>query len=190
MAKSNGPIQGGEKRLDYLSHKERDAKQGVKGQAMAKNTICLWYDKDAEAAARFYAETFPDSAMGAVHRAPSDYPSGKQGDVLTVEFTVAGIPCLGLNGGPAFKHNEAFSFQIATDDQQETDRYWNAIVGNGGQESACGWCKDKWGVSWQITPRVLTEALAAGGDEAKRAFDAMMGMKKIDVAAIKAARRG
>ena len=156
---------------------------------MAKNTICLWYDKDAEAAARFYAETFPDSAVGAVHRAPSDYPSGKEGDVLTVEFTVAGVPCLGLNGGPVFKHNEAFSFQIATDDQQETDRYWNAIVGNGGQESQCGWCKDKWGVSWQITPRVLTEALAAGGDEAKRAFDAMMGMKKIDIAAIKGAAR-
>jgi predicted 3-demethylubiquinone-9 3-methyltransferase (glyoxalase superfamily) len=155
---------------------------------MAKNTICLWYDKDAEAAARCYAETFPNSAVGAVHRAPSDYPSGKEGDVLMVEFTVAGVPCIGLNGGPAFKHNEAFSFQIATDDQQETDRYWNAIVGNGGQESACGWCKDKWGVSWQITPRVLTEALAAGGAEAKRAFDAMMGMKKIDVAAIKAAR--
>jgi predicted 3-demethylubiquinone-9 3-methyltransferase (glyoxalase superfamily) len=129
-------------------------------------------------------------AMGAVHRAPSDYPSGKAGDVLTVEFTAAGIPCLGLNGGPAFKHNEAFTFQIATDDQQETDRYWNAIVGNGGQESACGWCKDKWGVSWQITPRVLTEALAAGGDEAKRAFAAMMDMTKIDVAAIEAARRG
>jgi len=156
---------------------------------MAKNTICLWYDKDAEAAARFYAKTFPDSAVGAVHRAPSDYPSGKKGDVLVVEFTVAGVPCLGLNGGPAFKHSEAFSFQIATDDQHETDRYWNAIVGNGGQESACGWCKDKWGVSWQITPRVLMEALAAGGGEAKRAFDAMMGMKKIDVAAIEVARR-
>ena len=109
-----------------------------KGHAMAKNTICLWYDKDAEAAARFYAATFPDSAVGAVHRAPSDYPSGKRGDVLTVEFTVAGVPCLGLNGGPVFKHNEAFSFQIATDDQEETDRYWNDIVGNGGQESACG----------------------------------------------------
>ena len=157
---------------------------------MAKNTICLWYDKDAEAAARFYAETFPDSAVGGVHRAPGDYPSGKQGDVLMVEFTVAGVPCIGLNGGPAIKHSEAFSFQIATDDQQETDRYWNAIVGNGGQESECGWCKDKWGVSWQITPRVLMEAMAAGGAEAKRAFDAMMGMKKIDVAAIKAARRG
>jgi predicted 3-demethylubiquinone-9 3-methyltransferase (glyoxalase superfamily) len=159
-------------------------------KTMAKNTICLWYDKDAEAAARFYAETFPDSAVGAVHRAPGDYPSGKKGDVLTVEFTVAGVACIGLNGGSAFKHSEAFSFQIATDDQAETDRYWNAIVGNGGQESACGWCKDKWGLSWQITPRVLTEAMAAGGDEAKRAFDAMMTMKKIDVAAIEAARRG
>lgn len=157
---------------------------------MAKNTICLWYDKDAEAAARFYAETFADSAVSAVHRAPSDYPSGKAGDVLTVEFTVAGVACLGLNGGPIFKPNEAFSFQIATDDQEETDRYWNAIISNGGQESACGWCKDRWGVSWQITPRVLTEALAAGGTEAKRAFDAMMGMRKIDVAAIEAARRG
>jgi predicted 3-demethylubiquinone-9 3-methyltransferase (glyoxalase superfamily) len=155
---------------------------------MVKNTICLWYDKDAEAAARFYAETFPSSAVGPVHRAPSDYPAGKVGDVLTVEFTVAGVSCIGLKGGPTFKHNEAFSFQIATDDQEETDRYWNAIVGN--QESQCGWCKDKWGVSWQITPRVLTEALAAGGDEAKRAFSAMMGMKKIDIAAIKAARRG
>src|SRR3954449_582455 len=160
----------------------------ARGYVMAKNTICIWYDKDAEAAARFYAETFPDSSVGAVHRAPSDYPSGKKGDVLTVEFTVAGIPCIGLNGGPVFKHNEAFSFQIATDDQEETDRYWNAIVGNGGQESACGWCKDRWGISWQITPRVLTEAMAAGGDEAKRAFDAMMPMKKIDVATIMAAR--
>jgi predicted 3-demethylubiquinone-9 3-methyltransferase (glyoxalase superfamily) len=158
--------------------------------AVAKNTICLWYDRDAEAAARFYAETFPDSAIRTVNRAPGDYPSGKAGDVLTVEFTVAGIPCLGLNGGPAFKQSEAFSFQIATDDQEETDRYWNAIVGNGGQESACGWCKDKWGLSWQITPRTLTEAMAAGGDEAKRAFAAMMQMKKIDVAAIDAARRG
>jgi predicted 3-demethylubiquinone-9 3-methyltransferase (glyoxalase superfamily) len=158
--------------------------------AMAKNTICLWYDKDAEAAARFYAEVFPDSAVGAVHRAPGDYPSGKEGDVLTVEFTVAGLPCLGLNGGPLFKHNEAFSFQIATDDQEETDRYWNAIVSHGGQESACGWCKDKWGISWQITPRVLLEAMAAGGEEARRAFAAMVTMKKIDVAAIEAARRG
>src|SRR4029450_11249091 len=161
-----------------------------KGLAMAKNTVCLWYDKDAEAAARFYAKTFPDSAVGAVHRAPSDYPSGKAGDVLVVEFTVAGIPCIGLNGGPMFKHNEAFSFQIATDDQEETDRYWNAIVGDGGQESECGWCKDKWGVSWQITPRVLTEALAAGGAEAKRAFDAMKGMRKIDGGAVKAERVG
>ncbi|MGO7017152.1 VOC family protein [Rhizobium leguminosarum] len=157
---------------------------------MAKNTICVWYDKDAEAAARFYAATFPDSAVSAVIRAPGDYPDGKQGDVLVVEFTVAGIPCIGLNGGPAFKHNEAFSFQIATDTQEETDRYWNAIVGNGGQESECGWCKDKWGVSWQITPRVLSEALSAGGGQAKRAFDAMMTMRKIDIAAIEAARRG
>ncbi|NKL78501.1 VOC family protein [Rhizobium leguminosarum] len=157
---------------------------------MAKNTICVWYDKDAEAAARFYAATFLDSAVGAVIRAPGDYPDGKQGDVLVVEFTVAGIPCIGLNGGPAFKHNEAFSFQIATDDQEETDRYWNAIVGNGGQESECGWCKDKWGVSWQITPRVLSEALSAGGGQAKRAFDAMMTMRKIDIAVIEAARRG
>jgi predicted 3-demethylubiquinone-9 3-methyltransferase (glyoxalase superfamily) len=157
---------------------------------IAKNTICLWFEKDAEAAARFYAETFPDTSVKSVHRAPSDFPSGKKGDALTVDFTVMGIPCMGLNGGPAFKQSEAFSFQVATDDQEETDRYWNAIVGNGGQESACGWCKDKWGVSWQITPRVLTEAMMAGGDEAKRAFEAMMKMKKIDVAAIKAARRG
>lgn len=157
---------------------------------MNKNTICLWYDKDAEAAARFYAATFPDSAVTAVRRAPADFPSGKKGDVLTVEFTVAGIPCIGLNGGPAFRQSEAFSFQIATDDQAETDRYWNAIVGNGGEESACGWCRDRWGVSWQITPRALTGALAAGGDEARRAFEAMMGMTKIDVAAIEAARRG
>jgi predicted 3-demethylubiquinone-9 3-methyltransferase (glyoxalase superfamily) len=157
---------------------------------MAKNTICLWFDTDAETAARFYAATFPDSAVGAVMRAPGDYPSGKAGDVLTVEFTVAGIPCLGLNGGPAFKQSEAFSFQISTEDQAETDRYWNAIVGNGGQESECGWCKDRWGLSWQITPRILTEAMAAGGAEAKRAFAAMMTMRKIDVAAIEAARRG
>ena len=156
----------------------------------AKNTICLWYDGGAEEAARFYAATFPDSSVGAVHRAPADFPSGKKGDVLTVGFTVLGIPCLGLNGGPAFKHTEAFSFQIATDDQAETDRYWNAIVGNGGAESACGWCKDKWGLSWQITPRVLTDALAKGGDVAKRAFEAMMQMKKIDVAAIATAVRG
>ncbi|MGQ3213383.1 MAG: VOC family protein [Shinella sp.] len=157
---------------------------------MAKNTICLWYDKDAEDAARFYAETFPDSAVGALIRAPGNYPEGKQGDVLVVEFTVAGVACIGLNGGPAIKHNEAFSFQISTEDQEETDRYWNAIVNNGGRENDCGWCKDKWGVSWQITPRVLMEALAVGGDEAKRAFDAMMTMRKIDVAAIEAARRG
>ena len=157
---------------------------------MAKNTICLWSENDAEAAARFYAKTFPGSAVGAIFRAPSEYPAGKQGDVLTVEFTVAGVACLGLNGGAAIKHNEAFSFQIATDDQEETDRYWNAVVGNGGQESMCGWCTDRWGISWQITPRVLTEALAAGGGEAKRAFEAMMKMKKIDVATIVAARRG
>jgi predicted 3-demethylubiquinone-9 3-methyltransferase (glyoxalase superfamily) len=157
---------------------------------MAKNTICLWYDRDAEAAARFYAATFPDSGVGGVHRAPSDYPGGKAGDVLTVEFIVAGVACLGLNGGPTFTHSEAFSFQIATDNQEETDRYWNAIVGNGGEESQCGWCKDKWGISWQITPRVLTEAVTAGGEVAKRAFQAMMPMKKIDVAAIEAAVRG
>jgi len=157
---------------------------------IAKNTICLWFDKDAEAAARFYAATFPNSEVRAVHRAPGDFPGGKQGDVLTVEFTVFGISCLGLNGGPQFKQSEAFSFQIATDNQQETDRYWNAIVDNGGQESACGWCKDRWGLSWQITPRTLTEAMAAGGAEARRAFSAMMTMKKIDVATIEGARRG
>src|ERR1700742_4601609 len=157
---------------------------------MNKNTLCLWYDRDVEAAAQFYARTFPDSAVGAVQRAPSDYPGGKAGDVLIVEFTVCGVSCIGLNGGDTFKHNEAFSFQIATDDQAETDRYWNAIVGNGGAESACGWCKDRWGLSWQITPRTLTDALAAGGAEAKRAFGAMMTMSKIDVAAIEAARRG
>lgn len=156
----------------------------------AKNTICLWYDKDALEAAQFYAATFPNSAVTSVHKAPSDYPGGKAGDVLTVEFTVLGIPCLGLNGGPAFKHSEAFSFQVMTDDQAETDRYWDAIVGNGGQESACGWCKDCWGLSWQITPRVLMEALGAGGAEAKRAFEAMMSMGKIDVAKIEKARRG
>ena len=157
----------------------------------AKNTICLWYDRDAEDAARFYAKTFPDSSLGAVHRAPGDYPSGKKGDVLTVEFTVMGIPCLGLNGGPGVKHNIAFSFQVTTADQAETDRYWNAIVGNGGQESECGWCTDKWGISWQITPAVLMESVF-GPDPAaaKRAFDAMMTMTKIDVAAIEAARRG
>ena len=158
--------------------------------AIAKNTICVWYNKDAEAAARFYAQTFPDSSVGAIHTAPADFPSGKAGDVLVVEFTVFGIPCIGLNGGDAFQQSEAFSFQIATDDQAETDRYWNAIVGNDGRESACGWCKDKWGVNWQITPRTLTEAMAAGGDEAKRAFEAMMTMRTIDVAAIDAARTG
>ena len=159
--------------------------------APAKNTICLWYDRDAESAARFYAETFPDSAVTAVHRAPGDYPSGKAGDVLTVQFTVLGIPCLGLNGGPTFPQSEAFSFQVATDDQAETDRYWNAIVGNGGRESACGWCRDRWGVSWQITPVALTRAISdADPAAARRAFEAMMTMRKIDVAAIEAARLG
>jgi predicted 3-demethylubiquinone-9 3-methyltransferase (glyoxalase superfamily) len=157
----------------------------------AKNTICLWYDTDAEDAARFYAKTFPDSSVGAVFHAPGDSPSGKKGHVLTVEFTVMGIPCLGLNGGPMFKQSEAFSFQVATADQAETDRYWNAIVGNGGEESACGWCKDKWGVSWQITPIVLMQAIADPDPAvAKRSFDAMMQMHKIDVAKIEAARRG
>ena len=157
----------------------------------AKNTICIWYEGGALDAARFYAETIPDSAVGAIMRAPGDYPDGKQGDVLTVEFTVAGIPCVGLNGGPKFKHSEAFSFQIATDDQAETDRLWNAIVGNGGQESQCGWCKDKWGVSWQITPRALLAAVSdADRAAARRAFEAMMPMKKIDIATIEAARRG
>jgi predicted 3-demethylubiquinone-9 3-methyltransferase (glyoxalase superfamily) len=156
-----------------------------------KNTICLWYNRDALDAATFYAKTFPDSAVNGVHHAPSDFPSGKKGDVLTVDFTVYGIPCMGLNGGDTFRQSEAFSFQIATDDQAETDRLWNAIVGNGGQESECGWCKDKWGVSWQITPRTLTEAFnSADPAEAKRAFEAMMTMKKIDVARIDAARRG
>src|SRR5882672_1051426 len=155
----------------------------------AKNTICIWYDRDAEEAARFYAKTFPDSSVGAVHLAPGDFPSGKKGQVLTVEFTVLGIPCVGLNGGPAFKHSEAFSFQVATDTQKQTDRYWNAIVKHGGKASYCGWCKDKWGISWQITPRVLTDAMAAGGATAKRAFEAMMEMDKIDIAKIKAAIR-
>jgi predicted 3-demethylubiquinone-9 3-methyltransferase (glyoxalase superfamily) len=155
-----------------------------------KNVICLWFDKDAEAAARFYSETFPDSRVTAVRKAPGDFPGGNEGQVLTVEFTVCGIPCMGLNGGPTFKQSEAFSFQIATDNQEETDRLWNAIVKNGGEESACGWCKDRWGLSWQITPRTLTDAMAAGGAEAKRAFDAMMTMKKIDIAAIDKARRG
>jgi 2-polyprenyl-6-hydroxyphenyl methylase/3-demethylubiquinone-9 3-methyltransferase len=158
---------------------------------MAKNTICLWYDRDALDAAEFYAKTFPDSSVGTVHRAPGDYPSGKQGDILLVEFTVIGIPCVGLNGGPMFRHSEAFSFQVATEDQAETDRLWNAIVGNGGQESDCGWCKDKWGLSWQITPRILIDSLGdSDSARAKRVFDAMMQMKKIDVATIEAARRG
>lgn len=157
----------------------------------SKNTICLWYDGEAEAAARFYAQVFPDSTVGTVYRAPGDYPAGTQGDVLTVEFTVMGIPCIGLNGGPEFQHNEAFSFQVATEDQAETDRLWDAIVGNGGQVSQCGWCKDKWGVSWQITPRALMAAIAdPDRAAAKRAFDAMMTMGKIDIATIEAARRG
>lgn len=158
---------------------------------IAKNTLCLWYDGTAEEASTFYAATFPDSSVQAVHRAPADFPSGKKGDVLTVEFTVVGIPCIGLNGGPAFRHSEAFSFQIATDDQEETDRLWNAIVDNGGQASDCGWCKDKWGLSWQITPRVLTAAFNSDDPAvAKRAFEAMMTMQKIDVAKIEAAVRG
>ena len=157
---------------------------------MPKTTICLWYEKDALEAAKFYAATFPDSTVGNVFYAPSDYPDGQQGNELTVEFTVTGIPCMGLNGGPMFKQTEAFSFQIATDTQEETDRYWNAIVGNGGKESDCGWCKDKWGVSWQITPRALTDALSKGGDVAKRAFGAMMTMQKIDIATIEAAVAG
>lgn len=160
-------------------------------QTMARNVICLWYDGTAEEAAGFYARTFPDSAVTAVHHAPGDYPAGKQGQVLTVEFTVLGVSCLGINGGPAFKHSEAFSFQVITEDQAETDRYWNAIVGNGGEESHCGWCKDRWGLSWQITPRVLMEAVTSHDQAAaSRAFDAMMEMGKIDIAAIEAARRG
>jgi predicted 3-demethylubiquinone-9 3-methyltransferase (glyoxalase superfamily)/uncharacterized protein YbaA (DUF1428 family) len=157
----------------------------------ARNTVCLWFDGDAVEAAQFYARTFPDSAVGAIHRAPADFPSGKQGDVLTVEFSVMGVPCLGLNGGPAFKHSEAFSFQVATDDQAETDRLWNAIIGHGGQASACGWCKDKWGLSWQITPRALIAAITDPDPQAaRRAFEAMMDMTKIDIAVIQAARRG
>ncbi|CAM3870223.1 3-demethylubiquinone-9 3-methyltransferase [Pseudomonas reidholzensis] len=156
-----------------------------------KNTVCLWYEGAAQEAAEFYANTFPDSQVLAVHQAPADYPSGKAGDVITVEFTVMGIPCIGLNGGPVFKHNEAFSFQVATDDQAETDRLWQAIVANGGEESVCGWCKDKWGISWQITPRILTQAIAnPDRAAAKRAFEAMMQMGKIDIAAIEAALKG
>ena len=155
-----------------------------------KNTICLWFDNDAEGAARFYADTFPNSEVTGVYRAPSDFPGGTEGQVLTVEFTVVGIPCFGLNGGPTFKHSEAFSFQIATDNQEETDRYWNAIVGNGGEESMCGWCKDRWGISWQITPRALSDALSVGGEASKRVFEAMMEMRKIEIAAIERALQG
>ena len=158
--------------------------------APAKNTVCLWYDHDAEEAARFYAKTFPESSVDAVHRAPNDYPSGKQGDVITVDFTVMGIPCIGLNGGPTFKHTEAFSFQVATKDQAETDRYWNAIVGNGGEESVCGWCKDRWGVSWQVVPEQLPKLLAPDNPaRAKAATAAFMQMKKLDIGKIEAAAR-
>ena len=158
---------------------------------ISKNTICLWFNGTAEEAAQFYAKTFPDSSVGAIHRAPADFPSGKEGDVLVVDFTVAGIPCIGLNGGPGIQHSQAFSFQIATDDQAETDRLWNAIIGNGGQENACGWCQDKWGISWQITPRVLTDGFNnPDRTVAKRVFEAMMEMRKIDVAKIEAASRG
>lgn len=157
---------------------------------LPKNTICLWFDDDALDAATFYAATFPDSELLAVHRAPGDYPAGKEGDVLTVDFTVFGVRCIGLNGGPTYRHSAAFSFQIATESQEETDRYWNAILENGGEADACGWVRDRWGISWQITPRVLSEGMAAGGDEAKRVFAAMLEMTKIDVAKIEAARRG
>ena len=158
--------------------------------SLAKVTLCLWFDGDAEEAANFYAATFPDSSVGSVMRAPGDYPSGKQGDALTVMFTVLGIDCMGLNGGPGRPHSEAFSFQVSTDSQEETDRYWDAIVGNGGAESECGWCKDKWGLSWQITPEALTDGMLAGGEVSKRVFAAMMTMQKIDIAAIEAARKG
>ena len=177
-------------RREYIGGEQSLVAETVMNKLIPKNTICLWYNKDALDAARFYAATFPDSKVIAVHKAPGDYPSGKEGDVLTVEFTVLGLHCLGLNGGPEIKQSEAFSFQVATDTQEETDRYWNAIVGNGGQESQCGWCKDRWGLSWQITPRVLTEAFNAGGAEGKSAFEAMMTMGKIDIAKIEAARRG
>jgi predicted 3-demethylubiquinone-9 3-methyltransferase (glyoxalase superfamily) len=156
-----------------------------------KITPCLWFDGQAEEAANFYAATFPDSAVKSVNRAPGDYPSGKTGDVLTVEFTVLGMDFLGLNGGPQFKFDEAVSFMVYTDDQAETDRYWKAIVENGGQESVCGWCKDKFGLSWQITPRRLME-LTTSKDTAmaKRAFDAMLDMTKIDIAKLEAAAKG
>ena len=161
-------------------------------QTIPKATICLWFDRDAEEAARFYADTFPGSALRAMHRAPADFPGGKEGDPLVVEFTVLGIPCVGINGGPVpFQHNESFSIQVGTVDQAETDRYWNAIVGNGGQESACGWCKDRWGISWQITPFALTQGLGDPDPATrKRVFQAMMTMRKIDIAGIAAARNG
>jgi predicted 3-demethylubiquinone-9 3-methyltransferase (glyoxalase superfamily) len=160
-------------------------------QSIPKATICLWFDNEAEAAANFYAKTFPSSGVRGIQKAPSDYPSGKAGDVLLVEFTVLDIPCIGLNGGPVFKHNEAFSFQVATSSQAETDQYWDAITKNGGQESACGWCKDRWGISWQITPIVLTQGMADPDPAVrKRVFEAMMTMRKIDVAAIEKARKG
>lgn len=157
---------------------------------MVKNRICLWYDNDAEEAARFYAQTFPDTTVDEVVAAPSDYPDGKQGDTIVVNFTVMGIPCMGLNGGDTFKHSEAFSFQVQTEDQEETDRYWDAIVGNGGEESNCGWCKDKWGISWQITPKYLNDCMSQGNEVAKRAFESMMTMNKIDIAQLEAAVKG
>lgn len=152
---------------------------------------CLWFNRNAEEAARFYADTFPDSRIDSIERAPGDYPSGKAGDVLVITMTILGMPFMLLNGGPEFTFDEAVSFQVATDDQEETDRYWNAIVSNGGQESVCGWCKDRYGLSWQITPKRLTELMADKEPaRSKAAFDAMMQMKKIDIAALDAAVEG